>query len=71
MAENPEIYRERAALERANAAAASLDNVRDRCERAARAWEVMAERIDRTTELRTEREASAEERRLLATGDVT
>ncbi len=73
MAETSEIYRNRAASERANAAAAGLDNVRERCERAAHAWEVMADRLDRTTALRTEREgvaaAAAEERRLVSTGD--
>lgn len=74
MAETSEIYRNRAAIERANAAAAALDNVRDRCERAAHAWEVMADRLDRTTALRTEREdaaaAAAEERRLMPAGEA-
>lgn len=71
MAETSEIYRSRAALERANAEAAALDNVRERCERAAHAWDVMADRLDRTTALRTEREdaaAAAEERRLMPAG---
>lgn len=71
MADSPELYRNRAAIERANAAASSLDNVRDRCERAARAWEEMASRLERTSALRVEREgaaAAAVEERRLATG---
>lgn len=74
MADTPELYRNRAAAERLNAADSSLDNVRDRCERAALAWEKMAERLERTSALRTEREnaadAAAEERRLLGAGDT-
>jgi hypothetical protein len=72
MADSPELYRNRAAIERANAAASSLDNVRDRCERAARAWEEMAARLERTSALRVEREGAAaaavEERRMATTG---
>ncbi len=74
MADTPELYRNRAAVERANAAASSLDNVRDRCERAARAWEEMASRLERTSALRTEREGAAAaavlERQLIAVGDA-
>ena len=72
MADTPELYRNRAAIERANAAASSLDNVRDRCERAARAWEEMAARLERTSAMRIEREgvaaAAAEERHLASAG---
>ena len=74
MADTPELYRTRAAVERANAAASSLDNVRDRCERAARAWEEMASRLERTSALRIEREgataAAVEERRLCSAGEI-
>lgn len=71
MADNPEFYRVRAAEERANAEAATLDNVRDRCDRAARAWEAMAARSIRTVQAREEREAAAAERAqaLLAPAD--
>ena len=70
MSDTPELYRNRAAMERANAAASALDNVRERCERAARAWEEMAERLERTSKLRGEREdaaaRAAEQRMLMA-----
>ncbi len=69
MVDTAEVYRDRAALERANAAAASLDNVRDRCERAARAWDEMAARIERTTKLRDEREARTDHL-LVPAGDL-
>lgn len=51
-------YRKQADAERANAAAAALDNVRERCERAARSWDAMASRAERTDTLRREREAA-------------
>ena len=74
MADTPELYRNRAAMERANAAASSLDNVRDRCERAARAWEEMASRLERTSALRSEREdaaaAAAQERQLFSASEA-
>lgn len=59
MADTSEFYRNRAAVERANAATSSLDNVRDRCERAALAWEKMADRIEHTSAMRAEREGRA------------
>ncbi|MDQ2879585.1 MAG: hypothetical protein M3R41_10995 [Pseudomonadota bacterium] len=62
MADSPHFYRLRAAEERANADAAVLDNVRDRCDRAARAWEAMAERHDRTLQMRLDREAAVTHR---------
>ncbi|HEX4693225.1 hypothetical protein [Sphingomonas sp.] len=73
MADTPELYRNRAAMERANADASSLDNVRDRCERAARAWEDMASRLERTAALRIEREnasAATHERMLVSAGEA-
>ena len=74
MSDTPELYRNRAAAERANAAASSLDNVRERCERAARAWEEMAARLERTSALRIEREGAAaaavQERMFAAAGEA-
>ena len=53
-----EFYRTQAAKAAADAAASSLDNVRDRCLRAAAAWESMAERIERVEEMRVGRTGS-------------
>lgn len=50
-------YVARASEARADAAAASLANVRERCLRAAAAWEAMAERAARTDRMREEAEA--------------
>lgn len=58
MADTTEAYRARAAVERANAESATLDNVRDRCRRAEQAWTEMADRAERTTEQRLIREAA-------------
>jgi len=44
---NLQLYRSRAAEARAEAEGATLDNVRDRCLRAAEAWDRMADRIAR------------------------
>lgn len=52
-----EFYVARAADARADADAASLDNVRERCLRAAAAWEAMADRAARTDRMREESEA--------------
>lgn len=52
------LYRARAEQEFANAAAASLDNVRERSERAAKAWTVMADRAEHTLAMRESREAA-------------
>jgi hypothetical protein len=51
-----EFYLERAASSRREAEASSLENVRDRCLRAAAAWEQMAARIARSDRLRAEEE---------------
>ena len=51
---NLQLYRTRAAEARAEAEAATLDNVRDRCLRAAEAWERMADRIARAEKGRGE-----------------
>jgi hypothetical protein len=52
-----EFYRTRAAEAHADANAAVLDNVRDRCLRAAAAWEAMAARAQRGDDLRAKQEA--------------
>ncbi len=62
LADTAEAYRARAAVERANAEAATLDNVRDRCRRAEHAWTEMADRAERTTEQRLIREAATARR---------
>lgn len=57
MSTNADFYRARAAEARRDAEASGLANVRDRCLRAAEAWEVMADRAIRTDRLRAEQEA--------------
>jgi len=54
---NQEIYLARAAEARADAAAATLANVRERCLRAEEAWMAMAERAARTDRMRARTEA--------------
>ena len=53
-----DLYLQRAADARADADKADLDNVRDRCLRAATAWDVMAERAERTERLRLAHEVA-------------
>ena len=55
--DSPQISRARAAAERANGEASSLANVKERCERAARAWDEIADRQERTNAARIERES--------------
>jgi len=55
--DTPQISRARAAAERANGEASTLSNVKERCERAARAWEEIADRQERTAAARIERES--------------
>lgn len=57
-----DFYRARAIDARADADAASLDNVRERCLRAAVAWETMADRAARTGKMRERQEAEKAER---------
>lgn len=52
-----ESYREHAAQARADAEAATLENVRERCLRAEAAWLAMAERQQRIDTARAERDA--------------
>ncbi|MDQ3140457.1 MAG: hypothetical protein M3Q15_07000 [Pseudomonadota bacterium] len=54
---NQELYLARAAEARAEAAIASLTNVRDRCLRAEAAWSSMAARAGRTDAMRTKLES--------------
>lgn len=57
MSTSMDFYTARAAEARADADAAELANVRDRCLRAAAAWDVMASRAARTDRMREEAEA--------------
>lgn len=50
-----EFYRTQAAKANADAAAATLDNVRDRCLRAAAAWGGMAARLEHVEDMRAGR----------------
>jgi len=52
-----DFYLERAAAARREAEAATLANVRDRCLRAALAWDEMASRAARTERMRADSEA--------------
>jgi hypothetical protein len=52
-----DLYQQRAAEARADADAAILDNVRDRCLRAEAAWKAMADRAARTERMRATLEA--------------
>ena len=53
-----EFYRARALEARADAEAATLDNVRERCLRAALAWDAMAARAERSDNHRAQAEAA-------------
>lgn len=57
MSTHYQFYLDRAADARRDADAATLSNVRDRCLRAAMAWEDMASRVARTEKMRAETEA--------------
>ena len=57
MSAQSEFYNARAADARADADAATLDNVRDRCLRAAAAWDAMAARAHRGDAMRARQEA--------------
>lgn len=57
MATNQEFYLERANQARREADEASLQNVRERCLRAAAVWEDMADRARRTDRMRARQEA--------------
>ena len=57
MSTQHDFYTARAADARADADAATLDNVRDRCLRAAAAWDAMAARAHRSDTFRAKQEA--------------
>ena len=57
MSTQHDFYRTRAAEARTDADKATLDNVRDRCLRAAAAWEAMAARAHRSDTFRAKQEA--------------
>jgi hypothetical protein len=58
MSQQHDFYLARAAEARADAEAATLDNVRARCLRAAAAWQDMADRAARTERMRARAEAA-------------
>ena len=66
MTAQSDFYRARAVDARADAEAALLDNVRDRCLRSAAAWDNMADRAARTGKMRERQEAEKAAARLLA-----
>jgi DNA-binding transcriptional regulator YdaS (Cro superfamily) len=68
MSSQLEFYLARAAEARADAEAATLDNVRDRCLRAAAAWDAMAARAHRGDAMRARQEA---DKRALAESATT
>jgi hypothetical protein len=70
MADDAHFYRQRATAEQANADAALLDNVRERCQRAADSWSAMAIRAERTQTLRDTREAATAAARDRARADA-
>lgn len=53
-----QFYLERAQQARADAQAATLENVRDRCLRSAVAWDEMAARLERTERMRCKNESA-------------
>jgi hypothetical protein len=57
MSTHHQFYLDRAADARRDADAATLTNVRERCLRAAAAWDDMANRVARTERMRAETEA--------------
>ncbi len=58
MSNQHEFYLARAAEARADAEAATLDNVRDRCRRSEEAWMNMASRVERTDKMRAKTAAA-------------
>lgn len=51
---NLEFFRARAAEARADADAATLDHVRERCQRSEAAWQALAHKAERSERLRAE-----------------
>jgi hypothetical protein len=67
MSRDSEFFRANAAEASAQADAATLDNVRDRCLRSAAAWSAMAERSERIEQARNARAMAPD---LLVQGSV-
>ena len=67
MSAQAEFYSARASEARSDAAMANLDNVRDRCLRAAEAWEAMAARAHRSDAMR-ERQAAEKAAQVMVQG---
>lgn len=61
MADDAAFFRSQAALQRATAMESTLDNVRERCERAAASWDAMASRAEHSAALKAKREQRAAE----------
>jgi hypothetical protein len=59
MADEVSLYRARADAERVAASAEPLQNIRDRCERSAKAWTAMADRAEYVSQERRKREAAS------------
>ncbi len=59
MSNDAAFFRRQASTQRDAASAATLDNVRERCERAASSWDAMAIRAERTDKLRADRAPAA------------
>lgn len=66
MSNQADFYLARAAEARAQAEAAALDNVRERCLRSEAAWMAMADRAERTDRAREERERAKAPAEVLA-----
>ena len=73
MSTHHQFYLDRAADARRDADAATLSNVRERCLRAAAAWDDMANRVARTERMRAETEtrkaAEAQAAQIVAVAD--
>ena len=66
MSNQHEFYLARAAEARADADAATLDNVRDRCLRSEEAWMSMASRVERTDKMRAKTAAAKDAAQIAA-----
>jgi len=69
MSPQHKFYVDRAATAKAEAEAATLDNVRDRCLRSEEAWNQLADRAARTDQRRTDAAAAIEARDAAAAAD--
>jgi hypothetical protein len=71
MAQSPQLqfYLARAAQANADAEAATLDNVRERCRRSEEAWTTLADRAARTEKMRSGSSSTSHETQLLSEND--